>query len=403
MIRSNADCLWHDITQTSVSLLTQKEELKPEYSEISYLPKITFNLENSQVKEFRYIKKILMRNETIIKQLSRIINRPVGNRPKVQIVLTDVTQKSFALPNSDAIKLIAHHYAEKYLIPIVVSDLENVGEVINCFKQKSLIQSFYVGIVIRDDRFWDHAIPILIYFGQDVNQNPLVECALMDSYQTHSKNHVLYAETIDYFKKNMGDLVNQVYSCTSAGLFLPNLGPTRATVLLRNTLLYLKNEQTMQPLHEILKDFLIQETDTFAFLPPQWTYTDQRVDKRGENLPVIRNLFSSSLNAEGSKKCQKTYTLENFRIKNQISIELRCEILLTGRGLNTLADYPKVNFLTAGTPGPNQCTITMKVKEFSFAYLYNKAWRNKRALEESQKNMPLDNFSKIEIVEEEKK
>ncbi len=379
--------LWNELALVSASLSAKTEDLKPNYIKKIYDCKRSMEIgqSNDHSYLFKTIKKIM--GTPFERKISSIlkINR-MTRKPKSEMTITNLTHRSLTLPNLDAMKLIAHKYARKYQIPIMVSKLEEVFDIFECFKLQSRNRNFYIGIVIMDDRHPDHAVALLSHFGlHEETQTPLIECALMDSFgfiDNEQPLHPLYKKTIKYFEQIQ---LNRLYLSVSQCQSLPYLGPTRAIVLLRNVLLDLQYSNSSQPLHALLQEYLIEGTCYFEELPPQWSYTDQRVDNRGDDLAVTRDFFSRSF-CGNINKSEKPLSLEDFRIQHQSKVVTECALTL--KGINLLQKFNNISIpkgFTLRYNSPSECTVVFKVTETSFGYLFKKALRNQKELNEMYK------------------
>lgn len=359
---------WSAITDHSIKLLKKEEDLRPVYTEIRHKIKETVVFQD--ISENRLLMKFLQDNEArpFIRKLSEKLSerRPTDELPEMQFTVKDFTHRQYFLPNRDAIERIAHHYSKKYEIPLVVSNLENIQRIINHFK--GLTQTLYFGIVVYEEEHSDHAIPILCYLEVQEQSELLFECAIMDSLGVDEKDqacHLLYQKTLD----RLNEIEKQrQFMSINRSQFLPYLGATRSLTLLRNALLYLKGKKEALPLHFYLNDFLKKETNQLIDLPAQWSYTDQRQETRGDELQVIRNIFRESLG--------------DFRKKYQKEVKLECVLDIFGENaVEKINPKHKTNRLASGCFGPHTFQLYFVINQFTFGYLFEKARRNKEALD----------------------
>lgn len=378
--------IWKEVTQLSKSLFPSESLMEPAYINRKY--KDTISIDNAFASG--YFKSFIESHQNTLfeKKLSGLARRhQTSKKHTAHMMVTNLTQTTFTFPNIDALKLNAKKYAEKYEIPIIVSKLGEIPELLDQFKNKNFGSGFYIGVVVVYPEDEDHAIPVLCYFGKnEETQLPFIECAIMDSFGMNSQYQPideLYTKTIEHFR---GFEINRIFLSAYACQFFPYLGPTRAIVLLRNMLLDLKHAESSRPLSVLLKDYLVVDTPYLASLPPQWSYTDEIADKRGMRLLVIRNLFSKSIIRIDDCQIMKSdipFTLYDFRAKYQKKVTKKCQ--LTINNCNFLQIFNNINlppevkiFFDADN---NASTIFFRVELFTFGYLFNKGSRNARDLE----------------------
>ena len=305
----------------------------------------TFLEEGNEGKEFRSM-------------LARILK--VHN---VIYTIRDLTHPLIPIPSLSALEMHTKQYREKYTIDIHVRTLASLSLF---FREKGGSQMY--GVILADShclREDGHVVSLL--------------CA-------HGDYLVIDSSDENDFVKSVLTLVQQLISGTLYVTYLKTQADnhscrTGALMMLRNILLFYKEQRSYLGIKSVLDDFEIPITKgpgqthfRAEYIPPAWIYTEQICPQRNQS---YYSVIPRDLNSKKISKRKGPKTTHIFRQLHQMHlVPQELSIELNQAAIQLLQHYalPKDVRISPST-------LTFQASFYPNMYLFHKAFRNKAKLE----------------------